>query len=895
MRATRTGTTTRTATRTAPADAAALHARALALVNRGRPAAARPLLDRAATAATTAGDGDLLARVLGTRAYVEAETGDAPAAVALCERALAVPGVDGQVRATIAGQLGLVELRRGDARRALTHLDRALPGLHEPALRARVLLNRGNAHLELGHGAAAERDYAAAHDAYLAAGRRTDAALARHNQGYAAGRAGDLALALDLMAGARDDAVAGSPVATAVSDADRAEVLLAAGMPAEAAPLLARAAAVHGAHGLRRPQAEAEVLLARTLLTSDPARSAVVARRAARRLRAHGAPVPALRAEVVAAAAATAAGRPPAAADLDDLEARARAAGLPDEATLVAHLAARAVLAREGAAAACARLRRGRLPARAGATVSTTTLVAALEVRATVALAAGRRAEALAAARRGTDLLRRWEARLGSPDLQGGVAGHGRGLALVGTAAALAGGRAETVLAWSERARGLASVAVGPRAPGTDPPTPLAAAGDTLGAPVTDPARHPAPDPAAEAELTELRALGADATGPDRARAEALQRRLRERRWVAAAGPEESRGDGGGGDGDDEGGGDRDGPVPPVRLAALQAALAATATTALVWVRTADGLHALVVGPASARLVALDATGLGPDLFAGLRADLDVVAARLPAALRAPARAALDERLALLAARVVAPALAAVPTSRVVLSVPGMLAGVPWTLVPGLDDRAVTVAPSLTRWVRQVGGPRPAAHPPGPASALLVAGPDVPRAEEEVRAVAAVRAATGLASTLLVGPDATTAAVAGPAARADLLHLVGHGRHAPENPWFSAVRLADGPWWGYDVGRLAAVPTTVVLSACELGQASGPWGDESLGMARAWLHAGARCVLASPAAVADDEACVLLPAVHAGLAAGRSPAEALADATASTGARTPVQAYGAGW
>jgi CHAT domain-containing protein len=66
-------------------------------------------------------------------------------------------------------------------------------------------------------------------------------------------------------------------------------------------------------------------------------------------------------------------------------------------------------------------------------------------------------------------------------------------------------------------------------------------------------------------------------------------------------------------------------------------------------------------------------------------------------------------------------------------------------------------------------------------------------------------------------------------------------------------------------------------------------------MARTWLHAGARSVIASPVSVNDDDACELLSAVHASLATGAAPAVALADATRVTGITAPFLSYGAGW
>ena len=91
-----------------------------------------------------------------------------------------------------------------------------------------------------------------------------------------------------------------------------------------------------------------------------------------------------------------------------------------------------------------------------------------------------------------------------------------------------------------------------------------------------------------------------------------------------------------------------------------------------------------------------------------------------------------------------------------------------------------------------------------------------------------------------------------------MLHVAAHGRHAADNPLFSGLELADGTLFGYDIDLIPSVPDTVVLSACEVGRSSVRWGEEAIGMTRIWLHAGARCVIASPVVVADDDACELL-------------------------------------
>ncbi|MCW2710194.1 MAG: hypothetical protein JWP24_388, partial [Marmoricola sp.] len=196
--------------------------------------------------------------------------------------------------------------------------------------------------------------------------------------------------------------------------------------------------------------------------------------------------------------------------------------------------------------------------------------------------------------------------------------------------------------------------------------------------------------------------------------------------------------------------------------------------------------------------------------------------------------------------------------------------------------------PSATRWLEL----RSARRRDGrPLRIGLVAGPGVARGEEEVNRSAA--AWTGAA--VLLGDEASAFRVAALATEVDVLHLAGHGRHTGENPLFSAIELADGPWFGYDIDLLARTPETVVLSACELGRVSVRSGEEAIGMSAAWLHAGARTVLSSPVLIADDVACEILARWHTLVSRGSAPAVALAEVSAGADDVVPLLSFGVGW
>ncbi|MFY0405724.1 CHAT domain-containing protein [Solicola sp. PLA-1-18] len=809
-----------------------LHRRGRAATNAGRLAAARRYLDTALSRVDP-GDEDVRARVEVTLAHLETEAGSFEAALAVCERAGARTGLSASTTALVHGQLGMIHMRAGDGDRALEHLARAADGLAaDPHQLGVVLLNRGNVHLMRGESARAVVDLGGAAAAFDLAGDAIFRARAQHNEGYASLLAGDLVTALRLMDAARPVLAPLSPVSRAVGEQDRAEVLTAAGMVREADEALTRAARAFGSRRARQHQGEAELALARLLVRDDPRRARLVARRAARRLAGLGSTGWALRAEAVATTAeVVAGGHGPgllarAEALADDLSAH----GLRPDAEVLGLQAARAALAGGDLDGARSRVDR----VRAGARTPLPTRLLAREVRAEVATAAGRPADARRHLRAGLRDLGAWQATFGGLDLQTSVVGHGRRLAQHGLRLAVADGRPDVVLEWSERARSLAT-----RVAPLRPPADLDGAADL-------------------ATLRASRRSGVALT--DEA---ALVDRIRGRAWA------------------DPGSGQVD---EPLGLDEVRAVLGDADGTLVVHVVVDDAVHALVVTATRDRVVHLGDAGPVHRLLEGLRADLDVVAAHATGPLAAVVAASLDERLAALAERLVSPVADLLADGPVVLTPSGALAGVPWSMLPGLVGRTSTVAGSASVFVRQHRTARP------PRSAAFVGGPHVPRAAEEV--TAAARAWPGAA--VVLGDDATAARTGALATTADVLHVAAHGRHSSDHPLFSGLELADGPWFGHDVDRLPAVPDVVVLSACEVGRSTVRWGEELVGMTAAWLHAGARCVVASPAEVADDVACEVLGSMHASMARGTTPAAALAAASARVGG-TSFQCFGSGW
>jgi CHAT domain-containing protein len=133
-----------------------------------------------------------------------------------------------------------------------------------------------------------------------------------------------------------------------------------------------------------------------------------------------------------------------------------------------------------------------------------------------------------------------------------------------------------------------------------------------------------------------------------------------------------------------------------------------------------------------------------------------------------------------------------------------------------------------------------------------------------------------------VGAQATRANLQAHACHADILHLACHAQFRSDNPRFSALHLHDGPL-AVDAAELLGLRAcTVVLSACETGLSEAGVGDESMGLVRGFLVAGAARVVASLWPVDDAVTEAFMSRWYGALAAGHGPAAALQAAQLST-------------
>ena len=809
-----------------PLSARELHQRGVDAANSRRFAQARRAL---AAASARTDDDDLRARIDGTLAYVLAQTGEPAEAERLSREALARPGLSAETIALANGQLGTLLMHGGRLDEADVFLTKAIDGLDEGSIQsANLLMSRSIVSMQRHRLDDCTADLQRAITAYEAHDQQEPLAEARHNLGYAALLSGDLVAALGLMTSSRPILAATSDLAAAISDLDRAEVLRDAGLTTEAEELLGAVAMQFGAQRMRQARGEAEFHLARSLLRHDAPAAERAASTASRRFAALGSEGWAARAEAVRLEAR--------------LRARPTTPPVTDDFTRTSAALTRGGFRTEAAALSLtARLADGGRMPRLTADAPTPLRLRAHEVRAARASAAGRHTEARRAAAEGLDLLTAWQQSFGALDLQASVAMHGTELMFTGLAAAARAHDPEVLFEWSERARHLSQQV----------------------APV-----RPPHDADLSSDLAELRMLRADLAGSDwttDARVRELRDRVRDRQWSSTGA-----------------GGSRE------RLGLLETQTRLDDETAiLAYVFTREELLCVVVTASGSSIVELSLPRIEAALD-GLRADLDVAALTHAGPMASVVQRSLDERLRLLDDALLAPARAAAGgTVRLALTVPGILGGIPWAMLPGMRRTPFTIATSVSRLL---GDPGQRTTSQSASTAGFAAGPRVARADEEVR-----RASAAWSSARVVtGDEARVSAVTELAAQVDVLHIAAHGRHAVDNPLFSGFELADGTLFGYDVDLIPHAPDTVILSACELGRSSVRWGEEALGMTRVWLHAGTRCVIAAPVVVADDVACELLGTVHTELARGVAPAVALAAASESTGLTAPFQCHGSG-
>ncbi|MEU1476592.1 CHAT domain-containing tetratricopeptide repeat protein [Streptomyces sp. NPDC005760] len=756
------------------------------------------------------------------------------------ERGVAVSS--GHTRAQVLFRRAYASWVLGRHRAALEDVRRAVPVLRQAddvIWTARALTLRATVHLALGAVERADADFTAAEALWDTTGQEHDKADAVESRGLAAYRSGDVPAALRLLDEAQERyAKLGTP--TYMLTIRRCEVLMAAGLAREALAEADTAIKVlDGLGGQSTLKAELLLAAARAARLEGDAHTAIARADMAVRLFAgqrrtwwetH--------ARLVLIEARVAAGRGSGrlVADAAAVADRLASFGAPaaPEASLLAGRIALGLGWREDARQHLEVAARSR---HSGPPLARMTGWAA---RALWARAVGSDRGVLEACRRGLDVLDEHRTTLGASELRARATAQGAELAGLAARASLASGGPRRLLVWSERWRAT-----------------------VLSAP---PTRPPA-DPALLSDLTAFREIAARAEAAQREgrpvptlerEQRRLEREIRSRTLHMR--------------GDAPGDGYR---FDPARL--LE--------------RLGDEVRLVELAVLDGRVqVLLCAQGRVRRFEGGLLADAEREAEHVQAGLRRLAHPGAEARLPVVAAAgrrleelLLGPAAAQLGSGPLVVVPPGRLHRVPWALLPSLRERVFSVSPSASSWLRA----RETAPPPG-GRQVLVRGPGLATGGAEVPELAGRHGS----ATVLEHDEARVERVLEELDGAALAHIAAHGTFRADSPLFSSLRMADGPLIVHDFERLDRSPYRIILSCCDTARFASVGADELLGLVTALLPLGTAGVVACSAPVNDEAVVPLMLALHKGLSAGASMAEALRDARGSLPGDSVHQATG---
>ncbi|XP_044177348.1 tetratricopeptide repeat protein 28-like, partial [Acropora millepora] len=213
----------------------------------------------------------------------------------------------------------------------------------------------------------------------------------------------------------------------------------------------------------------------------------------------------------------------------------------------------------------------------------------------------------------------------------------------------------------------------------------------------------------------------------------------------------------------------------------------------------------------------------------------------------------------------------------------GALCFTPWAAV--IESIRIRTVPSLTSYQLLLSVPEGHHKKTG---ALLVGNPclkelkkpldDLPGAQKEVEMIASI-----LSTRPLTGRRATKAEVIGRMSSVGLIHIAAHG-----NELTGEIALSPNPGWASkfpqrkdyilkisDVQAANLRARLVVLSCCHSGRGRIFKGEGVVGIARAFLAAGARSVLVSLWAIDDEATMVFMKSFYQHLKEGKTASVAI--------------------
>jgi tetratricopeptide (TPR) repeat protein len=204
-----------------------------------------------------------------------------------------------------------------------------------------------------------------------------------------------------------------------------------------------------------------------------------------------------------------------------------------------------------------------------------------------------------------------------------------------------------------------------------------------------------------------------------------------------------------------------------------------------------------------------------------------------------------------------------------------------------LEDALIAVAPSFGICIHPT--PRDGA---AQRSALIIGNPESPGREFPKLEYAGTeifklhQRLIGMSPTVIAGaqarPDAYAAAQPG---RYSLIHIAAHGEANRRSPFDSALILSPGErgfkLYARDVMKVPLRADLVTISACRSSGARTYAGEGLVGLARAFLQAGAGSVIAGLWDVSDQSTSEMMDRMYQGIANGVAPEESLRQAKLS--------------
>ncbi|MGB5760803.1 MAG: CHAT domain-containing protein, partial [Acidimicrobiales bacterium] len=197
--------------------------------------------------------------------------------------------------------------------------------------------------------------------------------------------------------------------------------------------------------------------------------------------------------------------------------------------------------------------------------------------------------------------------------------------------------------------------------------------------------------------------------------------------------------------------------------------------------------------------------------------------------------------------------------------VPPVLGAIALGILPSLCGRPTLQTTMLGAQADRVGIP---------TGIVAVGGSDLIHATTEAETV-------GLSyreSTTLTGPAATCQAALRSMEGADVVHFAAHGRRSPDDPFFDAILLADGPLFTHELEWLERAPRIAVLASCESAVDHSLGDSQRLGVMPSLDRVGVWRTIASPYPLPDNDLTVsVMTNLHRRLARTGDPVGALAE------------------